>query len=53
MSLLPNILAGIVSPVAKIFEKREERKRAVGEIRAQSAAAEVDGKVAVNLSRRS
>lgn len=51
MSMLPNILAGIVSPVAKIFEKREERKRAVGEIRAQSAAAEVDGKVAVNLSR--
>ena len=51
MSVWTTVLGGIISPVAKVFEKREDRKRAVGEIKAQGAAAEIDGKVAVSLSK--
>jgi len=41
----------VVNPIAKIFQKREERKAVVGKIKAQAQAAEVDGEVAVNMSK--
>jgi hypothetical protein len=51
MSIWGKVLGGAINPIAKIFEKREERKKAIGEIKAQAASAEVDGKVAVSLSK--
>lgn len=50
-SLLSGAAGAIVAPISKIFEKREERKAVVGKIKAQAGAAEVDGKVAVNMSK--
>ena len=51
MSIWGKVIGGAISPIAKIFEKREDRKRAIGTIKAQATAAEVDGKVAVSLSK--
>lgn len=48
---LKDIVAGIISPVAGVFQKREERKTAVQTIRATTAATEVDGKVAIELTK--
>lgn len=45
-------LAGkLVQPIANIFVRREERKQAIGTIKAQAGAAEIDGEVAVKLSK--
>jgi len=51
MNVWGKVIGGIISPIAKIFEKREDRKKVIGTIKAQASAAEVDGKVAVSLSK--
>jgi len=51
VSIARDILGAVVAPVAKIFQKREERKAVVGKIKAQAQAAEVDGKIAVKMSK--
>ncbi len=51
MGWMSKIGGGLIAPVAKIFEKREDRKKVVNVIKATAAAAEVDGKVAVALSK--
>lgn len=49
--IISGALKGIVSPLAKVMEKREERKQAVATIRAETQRSATDGDVAVSLSK--
>jgi hypothetical protein len=51
VSIWTKLLGGAIAPVAKVFEKREERKTAIGKIKAGALAAEIDGEVSVKLSK--
>jgi len=51
MNPIVKILGGLVKPVAEIFSKREDRKKAVATIRAQTDAAKTDGDIQVKLSK--
>ena len=48
-SLIGGVVSGIVAPVARIFEKRESRKKAVETIRAKTAQAKQAGETQVQL----
>ena len=50
MNWLKDLASGIVAPVAKIFEKKEDRKKAVSVIKAKTAQGTAEGKTSVELS---
>ena len=50
MSIL-SLLTPLIAPVAKIFEKREDRKNATIAIKGKIAAAEMSGTQSVKLSK--
>lgn len=49
--VIASAAAGLVKPIADIFSKREDRKKAVAIIKSETARAETDGDVAVKLSK--
>ncbi len=50
MSWIKDVVAGAISPIAGIFTKREERKKAVSIIKAETARGATEGETAVRLS---
>lgn len=50
MKWLGDIAGGLIKPIAGIFQKKEERKKAVQVIRAQTAMASSAGETSVKLS---
>lgn len=50
MDWLKSIGSLIVSPVAKVFQKREDRKKAVDVIKAETVKGTAEGKTSVELS---
>lgn len=51
-SAVAGVAKGLVQPVAAIFEKREDRKKAVSIINAERSRAETDGDISISLSDR-
>lgn len=50
-NIIASAIGGVLKPVADIFAKREDRKKAVAIIKSETARAETDGEVAVKLSK--
>jgi hypothetical protein len=51
-STIAGVAKGLVQPVAAIFEKREDRKKAVSIINAERSRAQTDGEIQISLTDR-